>query len=41
MTFVSPEKVTPVNEKTGVEPEQAHKDLTCDNADRPLPEEDY
>ena len=32
--------MVPVNEKTGVEPEQAHKDVTCDNADRLLPKED-
>ena len=40
MTFASQEKVAPVNEKTGVELEQAHKDVTCDNANRLLPEED-
>ena len=38
MTFASPEKVKPVNEKTGVE--QAHKDVTCENADCLLLEED-
>ena len=32
--------MAPVNEKTGVEPEQPHKDVTCDNADRILPEAD-
>ena len=27
VTFASPEKVAPVNEKTGVEPEEAYKDV--------------
>ena len=33
--------MAPVNEKTGVEQEQAHKYVTCENADRLLPEENY
>ena len=35
VTFASQEKVPPVNEKTGVEPEQAHEDADC-----LIPEED-